>query len=108
MLEHELLRDKGILIVTPSGPLQADDFRKVAEEIDACLAKDNRLAGLLPPPSLPGLAGSPVSVLHVRIPTKKSRAEAGQWSVTSRASASDMVMADIHRMSPFRGKADID
>jgi len=30
MLKAELLRDRAILIVSPEGPLSADDFRNVA------------------------------------------------------------------------------
>jgi hypothetical protein len=28
MIQHELLRDKGILIITPQGPLEQKDFNK--------------------------------------------------------------------------------
>jgi hypothetical protein len=34
MIGFELLRDKGILIVRPSGPLAASDFRELAATVD--------------------------------------------------------------------------
>lgn len=34
MLYFELLRVKGILIVTPHGPLEKADFERVAKEVD--------------------------------------------------------------------------
>ena len=34
MLTFELLRDKGILVVQPSAPLQAEDFRSLAATVD--------------------------------------------------------------------------
>jgi len=55
MIEFELLRDKGILLVRPSGPLSADDFRKIAATVDPYIAEKGRLNGLLvEAPSFPG------------------------------------------------------
>lgn len=47
MLDFELLRDKGILIVTPHGPLEKADFERVAKEVDLYLAKDGMLSGVM-------------------------------------------------------------
>ena len=33
MIHHELLRDKGILILTPEGPLQQADFENLSKVI---------------------------------------------------------------------------
>ncbi len=35
MLEHELLVEKGVLIVRPEGPLAAEDFAALAQEVEA-------------------------------------------------------------------------
>jgi hypothetical protein len=34
MIQHELRRDTGILIVTPKGPLEKSDFEMLAREMD--------------------------------------------------------------------------
>ena len=47
MLDFELLRDKGILIVTPDGPLEKAGFERVAKEVDPYLAKDGMLRGMI-------------------------------------------------------------
>lgn len=55
MLRFELLRDKGILVVSPEGALEAEDFRRVAAEVDPWIAKNGPLKGLLvKAPSFPG------------------------------------------------------
>ena len=47
MLRHELLRDKGILMVEPQGPLKSADFDGLVTEVDPYLAENGRLNGLL-------------------------------------------------------------
>lgn len=47
MIGFELLRDKGILIVRPSGPLAAGDFRELAATVDHYIAERGKLGGLL-------------------------------------------------------------
>lgn len=55
MIGFELLRDKGILVVRPSGPLAADDFRTMAATVDPYIAERGKLNGLLvEAPSFPG------------------------------------------------------
>lgn len=55
MIGFELLRDKGILIVRPSGPLAAGDFRELAATVDPYIAERGKLGGLLiEAPSFPG------------------------------------------------------
>jgi SpoIIAA-like len=55
MIGFELLRDKGILIVRPSGPLAAGDFRELTATVDPYIAEKGKLAGLLiEAPSFPG------------------------------------------------------
>ena len=47
MIHFELLRDQGILTVTPEGPLLAADFQKLSETVDPFIEKEGRLKGLL-------------------------------------------------------------
>jgi len=55
MIHFELLRDQGILIITPEGPLQAADFLKLSEAIDPFIKEEGELKGLLiDAPAFPG------------------------------------------------------
>jgi hypothetical protein len=47
MLSHELLRDEGILIVSPDGPLTAADFIAVAGHVDPYIEANGALTGLM-------------------------------------------------------------
>lgn len=47
MIHHELLRDEGILIVTPEGPLESMDFDVVAREVDPYIEEHGKLNGLM-------------------------------------------------------------
>ena len=47
MIRHELLRDQGILIVTPKGPMEKADFEKLAETVDPFIASNGKLNGLM-------------------------------------------------------------
>jgi len=47
MIEFELLRDQGILIVRPNGPLTKDDFARLAQEVDPVIAANGKLTGLM-------------------------------------------------------------
>jgi hypothetical protein len=47
VIQSELLRDKGILIVTPEGPLEKSDFEQLAKEIDPFIAAKGRLTGVM-------------------------------------------------------------
>ena len=47
MLEHELLADKGVLIVRPKGPLTAKDFAALTAETDAYIEAHGALRGLV-------------------------------------------------------------
>ena len=46
MLTHELLRDEGILILRPQGPLQAGDFTSLARLLIRILRNMANYAGL--------------------------------------------------------------
>ncbi len=47
MIHFELLRDRGILIVTPQGPLEKTDFELVGQEVDPFIAAKGKLSGLM-------------------------------------------------------------
>jgi hypothetical protein len=46
MIHFELLRDRGILVVTPQGPLEKADFELVGQEVDPFIAAKGKLTGL--------------------------------------------------------------
>jgi stage II sporulation SpoAA-like protein len=47
MLRHDILKDKGILLLRPEGALRADDFAAVGREVDEYLTKQADLNGVL-------------------------------------------------------------
>jgi SpoIIAA-like len=47
MIKSELLKEKGVLIVSPVGPLGASDFEHLAGEIDPYIEQNGRLHGLM-------------------------------------------------------------
>ena len=47
MISHELLRDKGILIVIPKGPLKKTDFLALVREVEPYIEAQGKLNGLL-------------------------------------------------------------
>lgn len=47
MVNHELLRDEGILVIRPEGSLEASDFQTIAQEIDPYIEAHGKLHGLM-------------------------------------------------------------
>ena len=47
MVDHELLRDEGILVIRPEGSLEAADFQEIAQEIDPYIKANGILHGVL-------------------------------------------------------------
>ena len=47
MLIHELLRDKGILLIRPEGPIQPGDFESVARLVDPYIEQTGELRGVM-------------------------------------------------------------
>lgn len=47
MLGMELLRDRGIVVLEPDGPLTAEDFGRLAALVDPFLAEAGELRGVL-------------------------------------------------------------
>jgi hypothetical protein len=67
MLNHELLRDQGILILRPQGPLEAGDFTSLASVVDPYLQEHGTLRGIMvDAPSFPGWDSFAALVSHLR------------------------------------------
>lgn len=67
MLQHELLRDRGILILKPEGPLKAEDFTALAGTIDPYIEQNGKLNGLMiEAPSFPGWEDFAALLSHLR------------------------------------------
>jgi hypothetical protein len=47
MLDHQLLKTDGILILSPKEPLEASDFQKLAQEIDPYIDQNGKLHGVM-------------------------------------------------------------
>jgi len=55
MIEFELLRDMGILVVSPRGALSAADFHAIAQTVDPFIREQGKLVGLpVDAPTFPG------------------------------------------------------
>src|SRR5262245_38596579 len=67
MLQHELMRERGILAIEPKGPLEASDFGALAAAVDPYIEQHGDLKGLLvDAPSFPGWDDFAALVSHVR------------------------------------------
>jgi hypothetical protein len=67
MISFELLREKSILIVRQQGALEAEDFRRLAQAVDPCIADKGMLCGLLiEAPSFPGWDSFAALIEHLR------------------------------------------
>jgi hypothetical protein len=67
MVEYELLRTEGILILRPTGRLEASDFQKLATEVDPYIEANGNLHGLLiDAEAFPGWADFAALLAHLR------------------------------------------
>jgi hypothetical protein len=67
MLQHELRRDQGILILKPEGALRAEDFAALAATVDPYLEQKGDLKGILvDAPAFPGWENFAGLVSHLR------------------------------------------
>jgi len=67
VIRRELLKDAGILVVSPEAPLTADDFTTLAQEVDPYIEHKGALAGLLiEATAVPGWQDFGALVSHVR------------------------------------------
>ncbi len=66
-IQHELLRDRGILILKPEGALRAEDFTALAGAVDPYLEERGELNGLMvDAPSFPGWENFAALLSHLR------------------------------------------
>lgn len=67
MIRHELLRDRGVLIVHPEGALRAKDFAALAADVDPFIEVHGALNGLMiDAPAFPGWENFAGLVSHLR------------------------------------------
>ena len=67
MIRHELLGDRGILIVKPEDALRAEDFAALAREVDPYIEQHGALKGLvIEAPTFPGWENFAGLVSHLR------------------------------------------
>lgn len=67
MLNHELLRDEGILLVRPQGPIQAGDFESIAKLVDPYIEEKGKLRGIMiEAQSFPGWDSFAALLSHLR------------------------------------------
>ena len=67
MIEFELLKDEGLLIVEPKDALTADDFRAISRTVDPYISENGKLTGLLiDAPSFPGWESFGALVEHMK------------------------------------------
>ena len=74
MVDHELRRDEGILVMRPKGSLEAADFQKIAQEIDPYIEANGKLQGvLIDAESFPGWKDLAALVAHLRFAREHHR-----------------------------------
>jgi hypothetical protein len=67
MIHVELLREKGILIITPEGALQQSDFESLAQLVDPYIETEGELHGVLIfAESFPGWADFAALLSHLK------------------------------------------
>lgn len=47
MLDHQLVHDLGIFILSPAGPLETADFEEFAQRVDPYIEKNGSLKGMM-------------------------------------------------------------
>jgi len=86
MLTHELLRDKGILLIKPAGAIQAGDFESVAKVVDPYIEQKGGLRGvLIEAAGFPGWDSFAALVSHLRFVRDHHRAIAKIAAVSDSA-----------------------
>lgn len=67
MLKHEILKDEGILIISPVEALTSEDFESLARDVDPYIEQHGPLAGLvIEAESFPGWRNFGALVSHLR------------------------------------------
>ena len=47
MVSYELIRNKGILVIMPEGPLQSEDFKALGQAVDDYIVSEGALTGVM-------------------------------------------------------------
>jgi SpoIIAA-like len=90
MIHEQLLRDQGILIVTPQGPLEKSDFERLAAEVDPYIEAKGGLRGLMiQAKAFPGWSDFGALVSHLRFVRNHER------HITRIAAVSDSAILSI-------------
>ena len=67
MIQYDLLRDQGILILKPAGALRTEDFAALANAVDPYIEQHGDLKGLIvEAPSFPGWESFAAMLSHLR------------------------------------------
>jgi hypothetical protein len=67
MLHHEILRERGVLVIRPEGALRAEDFSALAGAVDPYIEQHGGLRGVLvEAPAFPGWESFAALVSHLR------------------------------------------
>jgi hypothetical protein len=67
MLDHELRKDEGLLVLRPRGPLRADDFAALATVVDPYIEAQGKLRGIMvEASSFPGWDSFAALISHLR------------------------------------------
>jgi hypothetical protein len=67
MVDFELLREDGILVIRPQSSLEAADFQRIAEEVDPYIEANGKLRGvMIDAESFPGWKDFAALVAHLR------------------------------------------
>jgi hypothetical protein len=67
MMKFELLKDAGVLVIEPSAPLSADDFRAISQQVDPYIRETGKLSGvLIDAPSFPGWESFGALIEHLK------------------------------------------
>src|SRR5262245_2466240 len=67
MVNYELDREEGILIIRPEGSLEASDFQKIAQEVDPYIEANGKLHGvMIDAESFPGWKDFAALVAHLK------------------------------------------
>jgi SpoIIAA-like len=67
MLQFDLLRDRGVLVVSPNGSLEKADFERLCREIDPYIAENGKLTGIIVcVKSFPGWESLGAMVAHLK------------------------------------------
>jgi hypothetical protein len=77
IIEFELLRDQSILLITPHGPLEKEDFEQLAKEIDPFIAANGKLVGvMIRTESFPGWESFGALISHLKFVANHHRLNA--------------------------------